>query len=256
MTDLDAFHRDHLGGADAVLTVFGDVDPDEVIRLAQYRFGQMPPTAPKPFVAAVPPPPVAGIRHYQTQKPLAAVQVGYGPGPTRMSQEYPALRVLGRVLGDFPSGWLQQALRGTDGLAYAVWAYPYAGLAPGYFTTVFNTKPATLKEALARSLKVVRRSREELVADQVLARAKAAVLTSEFFGKQSNSDRAQEAALAELYGMGLDEPKRFLKQVQQVDAEQLRGVANAYLKNPVVVVISHEPTADDQLDETFRQAWR
>ena len=250
VADLQRFHRQRLGASEAVLAVFGDVDPGQVVERAEALFGALPAHPEIPLRLPDSSPPVPGLFQHRTQKPLAAVQIGYGPGVTRSSPDYPALRVMGNVLSDFPIGWLQQALRGKEGLAYAVWAYTHTGLAPGHFTLVFNTKPQTVAEALARSSNVVARARSQLVDDQTLARAKAGVLTSEFFSKQTNGDRAQEAALAELYGLGLDESQRFLERVEQVDAAKLRDVAQQYLRNPVAVVISHEP-GDEQV---LRQA--
>ena len=247
--DLKRFHLAHLGASKAVLAVFGDVDPDEVIRRAESVFGPMPSEPPRDWSPSSAAPPIAQIKQFQTKKPMAAAQIGFGPGATRQSPDYPGLRVLGNVLNDFPGGWLQQALRGSEGLAYAVWAYPYTGLAPGFFAIVFNTKPNTVSEALSRSIAVTARARSDLVDETTLVRAKAGVLTNEFFGKQSNADRAREAALAELYGMGLDEPKRFLERVGQIDAEQLRSIARKYLVNPVVVVMSHELLEEQALED-------
>ena len=245
--DLRHFHGGHLGASESVLAVFGDVDPDEVIRQAESLFAALPQHPVVAFQKPDPAEPVPGLNQFTTSKPLAAVQIGYGPGATRQSPDYPVLRVLSNVVSDFPSGWLHQALRGREGLAYAAWAYAYTGLSPGFFAVVFNTKPQTVAESLSRSLQIVERVRSEQVDERELARAKAGVLTTEFFGKQSNGDRAQEAALAELYGMGLDESARFLHRVEGVTSEELRAVARKYLNNPVVVVISHEPTPDEQL---------
>ncbi len=246
--DLSRFHHDRLNASQSVLAVFGDVDPDDVVQQVQHLFQDMPKTSAELFEAPGATDPAVALHAFETQKPLAAVQIGFGPGATRRSPDYAALRVMGNVMSDFPSGWLHQALRGSEGLAYAVWAYSYVGLSPGYFTVVFNTKPQTIGESLSRSIQVVQRARTELVDGESLQRAKARVLTDEFFGKQTNSDRAQELALAELYGLGLDEPQRFLQRVKHVDADQLRQIARKYLNNPVTVVISHEAAPRDQLE--------
>lgn len=239
--DLRAFHRNHLGSREAVLAVFGDVDPQAVVQKARELFGGMAADPVIDFVA----PPVGtlrtGLQAHATAKQLAAVQLGFGPGATRASKDYPGLRVLSNVISDFPSGWLNQALRGSEGLVYAAWAYAYTGLSPGYFTVVFNTGPQTLEPALGRAMDVMRRAREEPVDQVSLARAKAGVLTSEFFGRQTNGDRAQQAALGELYGIGLDEAERFLADVDGLTAEDLRALARKYFRHPVAVVMSHEP---------------
>ncbi|MEM6853708.1 MAG: pitrilysin family protein, partial [Planctomycetota bacterium] len=189
--DLAAFHASRLNAADSVLAVVGDVDPDEVFSQAEAFFGAMPATAEATFVLPQPADPTPGLTIIQTNKPIAAVQVGYGPGMTRDSDDYAAVQVLSRVIGDFPAGWLQQELRGRGpGLVYASSAGASTGLVPGYFTMLFNTVPDTVDEALERTLGVAERARTELIDDATLARAKAKVLTTEFFGRQSNSDLA------------------------------------------------------------------
>jgi zinc protease len=169
------------------------------------------------------------------------VQIGYGPAGTRKDKDFPAIQVLSRVLSSFPTGWLDEALRGRGpGLVYAVGAGQATGLIPGYFMLAFNTQPESVPEAIARAVGVVNRARETLVDATTLQRAKAAVLTDEFMGKQTNSDRAMDAALNEMYELGQDEPAEFLHSVEQLTPEELREVARLYLRNPVVVVLSHE----------------
>jgi zinc protease len=152
------------------------------------------------------------------------------------------MQVLSRVLSSFPTGWLEQELRGRGpGLVYAVGAGHATGLIPGYFSVLFNTDAKQAPEAIARAMAVVERAKTELVDPTTLGRAKAATLVDEFMAKQANGDRATEAALNELYGLGLDESERFRKAVESLTAEQLQAVAKDALKNPVVVVITNEP---------------
>lgn len=240
--DLREFHRARLGAADAVLAIFGDVDPQEAIRQAERLFGSMPAKSQHPFTVIAPPAATEQIVTFPTQKPLAAVQIGLGPGITRDSDDYAALMLLTRAISSFPSGWLEAELRGKGpGLAYAVWAYQVTGVAPGYFAVGFNTQPASLQQALDRATAVIHRAKSELVDEPTLARAKAMVLTREFAGKQSNGDRAADSALNELYGLGLDEPEQFLNRVRALTAEDLKLAAEKYLNNAVTVIITNAP---------------
>jgi predicted Zn-dependent peptidase len=197
-----------------------------------------------------PVPPTPGLTVHSTDKPVAAVQVGYGPGITRDSDDYAALQVLSRVIGDFPAGWLQQELRGRGpGLVYASNAGASTGLVPGYFTMLFNTQPDKLEEALERTLAVAERARTERIDEATLARAKAKVLTTEFLGRQSNADLAAGQALDLLYGVDDLDGSRFLSRVEALDADDIRAVARKYLGQPTVAVISNE-----ELDEAKLRA--
>jgi len=237
--DLRQFHRSHLSASQTVLAVFGDVDPAEVSQLADTLFADMPAKAEVAFDPASPPVPEAGIRYIAREQPPAAVQVGFGPGATRRSPDYPALSVLAKVLSDFPSGWLEEELRGAkgDGMAYGVWCYQMTGVVPGSFVIGFNTQPAMVDEALKRTNEIVERARAERVDEETLNRAKTAVLVGEFMAKQSNSSRAAEAALDALYGLGPDESQRFVEEVRNLTPDLLQIVARMYLQNPVTVVL-------------------
>jgi len=101
---------------------------------------------------------------------------------------------------------------------------------------------------LTRTGGVIRRVRDELIDDRTLSHARAAVLTREFLGKQSNSDRASSYAIDELYGLGQHDTERFIRRVGQLDAESLRSVARQYLQNPVAVILSSDPLPDELLD--------
>lgn len=246
--DLRRFHASRLGASDAVLAVFGDVDVEQVVAEATKLFAAMPVRPEVAFAPATPAAREGGVYQFATRKPLAAVLVGLGPGITRMSPDFAAVEVLSNVLSSFPAGWLEQELRGRGpGLVYAVGAGQVTGLVPGYFNVVFNTEPAKVSEALGRALSQVDRAKAQRVDEADLARAKASVLTEQFMGKQTNSDRATEQSLAELYGLGLDDSERFLKQVQELDAATLEVVARTYLRNPVIVILTHEPMTDEQI---------
>lgn len=248
--DLRAFHAARINAAESVLAVAGDIDVEAVFSEAEKQFGDLPPDAGSAFVLPQPEPPTPGLTIIETNKPVAAVQVGYGPGITRDSQDYAAVQVLSRVIGDFPAGWLQQELRGRGpGLVYASSAGASVGLVPGYFTMLFNTQPDTVDDALERTIAVADRARTELIDADTLARAKAKVLTNEFFARQSNSDLAAGQALDLLYGVDDLDGSEFLAKVQSLTAEDIRTVAKKYLGEPTVVVICNEELDESVLTE-------
>ena len=241
--DLRRYHKENLGADRTVIAVFGDVDPDRVMQHVKKVFASIPKTAKRPFVPAAPTTATTQTKDIATNKPLAAVQIGFGPTPARTDPDFAAVRVLSKTLSSFPAGWLEQELRGKGpGLAYAVGAGQFTGLVPGYFAVVFNTQPETVQDALDRVDSVINRARDTLVDDETLNRSKAKVLADEFLHKQSNSDRAADAALNEMYGLPIDESERFRRLVQHMTAKQLQNTARKYLNNPVTVILRHQAT--------------
>lgn len=248
--NLTQFHRERLGASTSVLAVFGDVDPDAVVKEAERLFGKMPA---EPKVAFNPPAPdtaPAGKVTFTTPMQTTAVQIGMGPGVERKDEDYAGIAVLTKVLDAFPGGTLTYELRMRDkGLAYAVWAYQVTGVVPGYIAAGFNCKAEDVDEALGRTLSALDAAQAEPVEPDTLARAQAAVLTGEFFSKQSNADRATDAALALLYGLPKDEAELFIKQVRSLTPEQLQSIAKEYLANRVVVILKEQPAPPEEKGE-------
>jgi predicted Zn-dependent peptidase len=117
---------------------------------------------------------------------------------------------------------------------------------------LFNTSAPQAVEALQRTMSVVRRAKAGDFNPEDIERAKAKVLTNEFFGKQSLSDRAMLMALDELYGLNDPDSMKFLKAVAETDADTLTRMAEKYLVNPVIVVLTNTPLDEAQLDAAAR----
>ena len=240
--DLRGTYFDRLGADNAVLAIFGDVDPAKVRDLATKHFAALPKTSKAKFSVPAFGEPTGKTVVKLSNKPMAAVEIGLGPTPTRSHADFAPLQVLAEMLGAFPYGWLPQELRGrSGGLVYAVSAFQFSGLAPGYLGVLWNADFDRLTTALDRTVLVLDRARKETAPPEEVERAKAAVLAAEFFGKQSLSDRAADAALNVLYGMGLEEPERFAERVKAVDGAALRQAASRYLRNASTVVLSSKP---------------
>ncbi len=251
--DLRAYHAAHLGASQAVLSVVGDVDPDEVYEAVNALFGSLPKQPGQAFDPPTPDAPTPRVVQVMTSKPATAVYIGFGPGVRRADDDYAALSVLTYVMSDFPAGWLEQQLRGQgEGLVYSVGASAWSGIVPGYTAVVFNTSSPQVLQALSRTMTVIRRAKAGGFDTGDLDRAKAKVLTREFFGKQSLSDRAMLNALDELYGLNDMDSKKFLHDVAAADAETLKRMANKYLANPVIVVLTNEPLDEAQLQAAAR----
>ncbi|MDX1565960.1 MAG: insulinase family protein, partial [Phycisphaeraceae bacterium] len=218
--DLRRYHRDHLGAAGSALAIFGDLTLDEAKKLAAQHFTAMPERSATPFAPPATPPVRSRIEQVLSNKPMAAVQLGYGPGLARDNPDYPALLVMNRVLSSFPVGWFDQALRGKGpGLVYAVGAGTTTGVRPGYWAVMFNTKPETVDQALGRSLEKIDQIRNQPIDADTLERARTKVLTTEATGRQSISQRATQAVLDELYGLGFKNNQRFIERVRSVSVE-------------------------------------
>ncbi len=117
--DCAAFFDVYYAPGNAVLTVAGDVDVDNAIKLVHRHFGDVParPVPVRPSFAE--PPPDRERRHCQLDPlaPLPALAIGYRmPDPAVDLDGYVAYEVLTAVLTDGDSSRLEQRLVHTDEL--------------------------------------------------------------------------------------------------------------------------------------------
>ena len=240
--DLRLFHHEHLDASQAALAIVGDIDPAVALAEVEKWLTPLPSRAIKQMMLRQPGQVESRVISHSTRKPVAAVQIGFGPGIQRTDDDYAAMQVVARVLSSFPTGWLDKALRGDGpGLVYAVGAGQATGLIPGYLSVLFNSSPAQVPMALQRVDEVIERLRREPIGEVDLQRAKAALLTDEFTGKQTIADLAGDAALNTVYGLPLDDSRLLLDKVEKLTAAAIQTVVQRRFASKVTVILSHEP---------------
>ncbi len=239
--ELRKYHQNRINAENAVISVVGDVEPDKVYKKARKYFGDMPAESKGDKEIYNPEISQPGFHKIDTAKPVAAVKIGFGPVVHYGHEDFPKMRVMSNIISDFPSGWLQRSLRGEGpGLVYASWARLVTGLVPGYFEVTFNTSREYIPEALERVMKVMERIRNEYVNQEDIDRAVSKTVFNEFFYRQSNSARAENAALDMIYGVEDPDGSRFRRTVENITPEEIKENAKKYLQNPVIFVMASE----------------
>jgi zinc protease len=219
-----------------VLAVSGQVPRDRVIRVAERLFRAMPPVAGAKASAPTPEPPRAARRVVERPAQQAQVMVGYiGPGLTDL--EYPAVRVLGMILGGGMSGRLFTELRDRRGLAYQVGVLGTYRTGPSFLLTYMGTAPTNVEASEAGVLAEIDRIRREQVSERELARAKAFLLGNLTMDRRTTARDAWYLAFFEVVGAGWDFPERYARAVEAVTAADVARVAQRYLAGPTVVVL-------------------
>ena len=115
LTDMQAFFRANYRASRAVLTLSGDVSPDQGFRLAEQYFGDLPdlPGRRRPHVAALPPHEGIPREETSTAVPRDAVYVAWRL-PKAGDPDLEALGLATSVLGDGITSRLHQALVRTE----------------------------------------------------------------------------------------------------------------------------------------------
>ena len=212
------------------LAVVGDVDVDEVMKLAESNLGTSPaPTGgTEPTVVDEPPPSSPRLKVQALQK--AQVHLVYGfRGVTVKEPRRRALELLSTVLSG-QGGRLFVELRDKKSLAYSLSSYAVEGLDPGYFAVYMGTSPEKVPEALAGIREELRKVRDGRIPEAELERARLNMIGSHEIGLQRHGARAGLLALESAYGLPLEDVHAFSEQVLSVTADDVRAVAEDILR--------------------------
>jgi zinc protease len=246
-----AFYRRQVTGGSTVVAVFGDVDPAVAESLARRSFGAMP--AGKQALPAVPAEPARDKPVlYVKAKPPTRAAAGVGLAFEGMTvsavDDVAKMAVLDTIISGYryPTGWLMENLRGRDrSLVYEVHAMNRPGPIPGAFEIYAACEPAKVNEVYRIISQQLDRARAGQSTPAELERAKTIIATTELMGHQTASERAMQAALDELYGLGWDNNQRFIERVRNVTLDDVKAMAVKYFTVPVVAVVTAAPEQVD-----------
>jgi zinc protease len=253
-TDIQTFYRSMVMPNNAVLAIFGDIDPAEMVVKVKSLFGKWKPGSPvQPTIQETTAPLTANNRvEKKTEKVSAAIFVGTN-GMTLKDSDRQTLDVIDAVLSGigYPSGWLHESLRGGDSsLVYVIHAFPSYGIDGGHFGILTQTTMANYDRVLEIVLEKLERIQKEPLKPGELAAAKDMIITMHEMGLETNGAQASSAALNEVLGLGYDWDSRYPELIGKVSAQDVLRVAHrlfnyrlvisAIPENPVETVIPSE----------------
>lgn len=241
--DLQEFHAKYFVPNNMIVTVFGDIDPDEALTLVKKLFGDLKPDPNlKPLSFDRPNAIAKTIANHKTiDKDTGMVWLGYAMPSIFEKQDLAAMTILKTVMSGYssPSGWLHHELRG-EGLVYGVHAVPMTGPVPGYFCIIAQTRPDKIDEVVGRFENNVARAKEGQISEDEFQTAVQTILALHAQEGTSIAEQAREAAINELYGLGYDYRKQFDERIKSVSLKDVVAAARKYLGNHVLVTSGPE----------------
>ncbi len=251
MSDLDAmtpadardFFRRWYVPANAAVVVAGDVDPQEVRRLAEKYYGSIPARA----VPARKPreePAQSGIRRIEFKAPAEQAYVTLAFKVPKMksfdsSDEALALTVLSAVLDGYSGARLDRALTQGEGRV-ADSAGSSNGLwARGPVLFYLDGVPAqgkTPEQVEAALREQVARVARDGVSEAELNRVKTQWVAGEVYKLDSVMNQARELGGYWIQGLPLDSGERLIQALRGVSAEQVKAVAAKYFGDDQLTV--------------------
>jgi len=233
--DAIAFYRTWYAPNNAVLVVAGDVDPAEVKTLAERHYGPIPPRAVPPRVRPQEPPHIAARRvtlHDGRVRQPAWDRYYLAPSRTAgESQHAFGLRVLAQVLGAGSTSRLNRRLVVEQGVAASAGAY-YELPAIDLSRFVLHASPKAGAQGEA-DLLPIERAMEAVIADvlrdgitpEELERAKAGLLASSVYARDSVMGQARLYGMALSTGLTIDDVVGWPQRVQAVTLEEVNAAA-------------------------------
>jgi zinc protease len=237
--EVAAFHRRWYSPGNTTLVVVGDVDPEQVLRLASRRLGRWRPGEAAPPEVPAPPPCPRAV--WVVDKPdLTQTQLRIGcPALPRKSPDYFAAVVANAAFGGGFTSRLVEAIRVNRGLSYGVRSRFLMSRAGGMFAISSFTKNESAAELVEVALAEARRFAEGGPTEEELSRARAWLAGLFPLSLETHDQVAERIADLRLYGTDVSEITGYRERVAAVTAEECRRVARSHfpLEGGAVVAV-------------------
>jgi predicted Zn-dependent peptidase len=243
--DVSTFFRTYYAPNNAVLTVVGDVDPDDIRRWTERHFGGIPANPSIPPLGDLSLPPVIGREVRETvhdKVPLPRVYVGFR-APAYGDPRLDALDIAAQVLAGGKGSRLHRRLVRDERIAQDV-ALVALGFVGGASICVgwATVRPGVPVEKVEAALleEIERLGREPISADE-LARAHALIETEELGALSRVEERADRLSM---YATLFDDPdliNQMLPRYLAVTAEDIRSVSADVFRPDNRVVLTYLP---------------
>jgi zinc protease len=240
--DLADFQRCFVVPNNLVLTVFGNVNADEVRKKVEAKFGAMksaklefPPTSPEALRA--------DARTVQNvPKEQAVLLIGY-TGADMFGKDRFALELLSEAYSGQGSRVFRR-LRDELGLCYYVGASQLLGLDPGYFAFYVGTTPQNVGTCEKEIFAELEKLEASGLSDEELTRARNSIIGQRRVHMQDNSELSLLVGTDELCGLGYDNFRTLDDKYRAVTLDDIKRVANQYFTNKAHAVVVVTPAEE------------
>ena len=244
--ELAKFHATYFVPQNALLTVSGDVKPDEVVALLEKSFGHWKGKAPKEKPAPLPPPATARridvVDHPGSQSRVVVLHRML----TAKNPDVVPMKTANYILGGLFSSRLNLNLREDKAYSYGVFSRVSFNDRTGVFSASGNMVAQHTADAVSEMEKELTRFSDGKVSDEELGAAKSAYVRSLPSLLETNDAVASSFGTLAIQGLPLDYYAKLPAQVEAVSAQDVARVAQQYVKPaswPVVIV---GPMADQK----------
>lgn len=227
-----------------VISIVGDITPEEALSLASEYFGEWEnPSSPLPERVDYAFSSYSGDTLVVTMPgKIQVVEIAGCMGPSSLSEDYVAFRTMSSILGGGISSRLGRNIRETQGLAYMVSAWlegTSSGSASGNrFMGVLSTGAPLAGQALEAMLGEFQRIASEGIDQDELLLEQSRTIGRNAISNDSYDSQARYFANCETMGLPLDRDLIALQRTVELTAEDIREVAAKYFSDDWFVVLA------------------
>ena len=228
-----------------VVVVVGDVQTPEVLAHMRETFGQGE-RRPLPAISLPEEPPQLGKRTIVKEMAVsqATMSLSFRTVALTHPHLYP-LDILAYILANGNSARLVRRIQEEQQLVYTIQAASYTpAYAVGAMIVSAALAPEQVPAAEAAILQELYRLREELVSPEELAKAKKQKLADYVFERQTVEQQAHGLGLDMLSTYDPNFSEAYVRNIQQVTAEDIREVARLYFREETLVQAVVRPKSD------------
>src|SRR3569832_1436737 len=245
--DAKTWYDHWYGPNNATMVVTGDVDANQVHKLAEKYFGRIP-RKPLPHTKPQQEPPQEGLKRVTVKAPAENPYVALAfkvPAlrDVEKDEDVHALDVLATILDGYDNARLNAKLVRTDRVAISVGAR-YSGNARGPVLFVLDGTPApgTTTEQLEKLLRAeVERIAREGVSEAELKRVKTQLIAGQIYKRDSIFGQAMEIGSMEMTGISYKLIDRIIEKEAAVTTQQVQAVAQKYFGNDALTIATLVP---------------
>lgn len=234
-SDLASHHQQYFTAKNSVISIFGDVEPEDVIALVKQHFSSLPAgKRAQPCQQDIVEPKDHAI---VLDKQQAVLTVGYIGASAKDEDSY-ALELINDYCSDM-AGPLFSKIREELGLAYYVSATQFHGVNTGMVAFYLGTSPEQLDTAQLNLMAEIETIANEGIPEDTLESVKTAWLASNALSNQKLGSLARLSAIDTLLGFSPDHHTHSPDRIRSLTHEEIRAAAKKYFgtRQPVIVTV-------------------
>lgn len=239
--DLLAYYKQYYIPDNMVLSVVGDIEPQVLLADIKQTLGTLNRQKFSSSAVSLEPQQISSrkfFKNFAVSRPL--LLIGFHSVGINDSDLY-ALDTLDIILGGGLTSRLYKSLHDEKNLLHSINSYNHTPLYPGMFIISAVTKEGSLEETVAAIKEEIKKIAQSPPKENELKKAKAQALSTYLLGLETQLNKAHMLAVDFTMTGDLDFSGKYIKGIENVTVEDIKRVAEKYLKEENMTIVALLP---------------